>query len=76
MTENEVAAGPVALGVKVTVARPLLYARPEPVSDAVPMVGALGGNATPDPLEDQLTITSSTLGDVEVLSFWRNILYR
>jgi hypothetical protein len=39
---NEVAAAPVAAGVKVTVAAPLLYARLVPISVAVPIVGALG----------------------------------
>jgi hypothetical protein len=39
---NDVAAAPVAAAVKVTVAEPLLYARPVPTLVAVPIVGALG----------------------------------
>jgi hypothetical protein len=39
---NEVAAAPVAAGVNVTVAAPLLNARPVPTFVAVPIVGALG----------------------------------
>jgi hypothetical protein len=37
-----VAAAPVAEGVKVTLADPLLYALPDPTFVAVPIVGALG----------------------------------
>ena len=38
----DVAAAPLAAGVNVTVAAPLLKARPVPTSVAVPIVGAFG----------------------------------
>jgi hypothetical protein len=42
--------------VNVTVADPLLYARPEPASVAVPIVGATGTDLAPEALDPKIGI--------------------
>ena len=64
VTVNDVAAAPVAEGVKVTLADPLLYALPDPTLVAVPIVGATGADLAPDALDPIIGMCSFYLTSV------------